>query len=172
MTLRIPESAFPGHVWRRHAAGDKNVSGWDLACWVCWSCEERAYTEDPYVKPDPDRCPRPTECGPICTLPTAEYPRPALHAHLDDVHLDDVIYWCEPAHMGRSRPRVFLGIRAVAARVVGNCVERERLHLLLEVINSEGASPFDAGRRITRTLDALAATGAFRAYWTAASSSR
>ena len=160
---RIPETAFPGHVWRRHMAGDKNVSGWDLYGWVCPMCADHAYTEDPYVKPDPDECLLPTECGPFCTLPTPEYPRPALHSDLDDVHLEDVIYWCEPAYVGRRRPRVFLGVRAVAAQVVGDYVEKERLHVDLLVVSCEGPARFDAGRRITRTLEALAATGAFRA---------
>lgn len=103
--MRIPETSFPGHPWRRHSAGDL-VAGHDhlpLNCWICRYCKEPVYTEYPYLKPDPDECPRPRECGPVCTLPTAEYPQPALHADLDDVALEDVIYWCEAAYVGRRR---------------------------------------------------------------------
>ena len=161
---RIPETGFPGHLWRRHQAGDKiaGLGRRPLACWNCRSCEEWAYTECPYAQPDADVCPLPRECGPICTLPTPEYPRPALHGELDDVALDDVIYWCEPVYVGRRR-EVFLGVRATAAQVDGDYEQDERLHLALQVVSCEGTRPFGAGQSITRTLDALAATGVFRA---------
>ena len=159
---RIPETGFPGHVWRRHEAGDK-IAGLGrppLSCWLCRYCEEPAYTEHPYVKPDPDVCPLPRECGPICTLPAPEYPQPSLHADSDDVYLEDVIYWCEAAYVGRRRDD-FQGIRAVAAQVVGDYEQDARLHLDLRVIPCQGPRSFAAGQRITRTLDALAATGVF-----------
>ena len=58
---------------------------------------------------------------------------------------------------------LFLGVRAVAARVVTDFLEGDQLHLELCVVVCDGSAPFEAGRRITRTLDGLAATGAFRA---------
>ena len=87
-----------------------------------------------------------------------------MHSDLDDVHLEDVIYWCEPAYVGRRRPRVCSWESAPSPpQVVGDYVEKERLHVDLLVVSCEGPARFDAGRRITRTLDALLATGAFRA---------
>ena len=133
---RIPETAGLGRL--------------PLSCWLCRYCEEPAFTEHPCVKPDPD----------VCTLPTAEYPQPALHADLDDVALEDVIYWSEAAYVRRRRD-VFLGIRAVAAQVVGDYEQDARLHLDLRVISCQGPRSFAAGPRITRTLDALAATRVF-----------
>ena len=59
------------------------------------------------VKPDLDECPLPTESLPASAADAhAGLSRnSALHADLDHVALDAVIYWCEPVNDGRSHPR-------------------------------------------------------------------